>query len=169
MTVIMILTWFGIICSFSKGYWRLFFILSIFLLVNNVLFSYIIFNTIIENYCEMLIAELVFSLENSLLADNPITHFFIPIECSDIDFELFDNSKPVSFLFKRNIVLKSVILSTYGMAFCSVSFYDTPFIDLVLLETIPVFFIPFVKDHLLNNCFCGHISLELANVLELYK
>jgi len=169
MTVLMLLTWFGIIWCFSKNYWQAFFILSIFLLINNVLFSYVIFNSIIENYCEMLIGNLVFSLENNFLGGDHVAHFFIPIECSNIDFELFENSKPVSFLFKRNVIFKSIILSNYGMAFCSVTLYDTPFIDLLLFENIPTFFIPFVKQHLLNNCFCGHISLELANVLELYK
>jgi len=165
MSALMVLTWFGIIWCFNKNYWQAFFILSICLLANNVLFSYVIFNSIIDSYCEMLIGNLVFSLESTFFGGDHVTHFFIPIECSNIDFELFENSKPVSFLFKRNVI----ILSNYGMAFCSVTLYDTPFIDLLLFENVPTFFIPFVKQHLLNNCFCGHISLELANILELYK
>jgi len=169
MSALMVLTWFGIIWCFNKNYWQAFFILSICLLVNNVLFSYVIFNSIIDSYCEMLIGNLVFSLESTFFGGDHVAHFFIPIECSSIDFELFENSKPVSFLFKRNVIFKSIILSNYGMAFCSVTLYDTPFIDLLLFENIPTFFISFVKQHLLNNCFCGHISLELANVLELYK
>ena len=169
MSALIVLTWFGIIWCFNKNYWQAFFILSICLLVNNVLFSYVIFNSIIDSYCEMLIGNLVFSLESTFFGGDHVTHFFIPIECSNIDFELFENSKPVSFLFKRNVIFKSIILSNYGMAFCSVTLYDTPFIDLLLFENVPTFFIPFVKQHLLNNCFCGHISLELANILELYK
>ena len=93
MSAIMVLTWFGIIWCFNKNYWQAFFILSICLLLNNVLFSYVIFNSIIDNYCEMLIGNLVFSLESTFFGGDHVTHFFIPIECSNID---------ISFKFKTN-------------------------------------------------------------------
>lgn len=169
LAIIMIFTWIGIIICFFKGYWRGFCILIVFLLINNIFCSYVVFNRIIDNYCEWLIANLIFSLEESLLPINQLTYFYIPVDCSMIDFPSLENSNPINFLFKRDVILKSIVLPNYKMAFCSVMLKDTPVLDLLLFDNIPGVLIPFVKYNLLNNCFCAQISLDLGNMLNLYK
>jgi len=162
-------TWIGVIFCYFKSYWRGFLIFILFLLLNNIFCSYLIFERIIDNYSEWLISNLIFSLENSLLPISQLTYMYIPVECSMIDFPSLENSNPINFLFKRDVILKSIVLPNYKMAFCSVMLKDTPVLDLLLLDNIPGVLIPFVKYNILNNCFCAQISLDLANVLELYK